>query len=176
MRPDFRFTTTRLVADEWHVFERETRPHIELALVVQSILTPPVTASLPATWQGTYTCQRASEWIVERDQEGINLLVIERSSSTPVGLLIFFEDDPRTIRIGYMFAETAWRKGYATELILGFADWCRHAGIQNIIAGIAPHNVASQRVLEKCGFSQMTHENKSAELLFELPIEAIRSG
>jgi RimJ/RimL family protein N-acetyltransferase len=167
----YRFATKRLVADEWHILESEIHPATELPLAVSSILTPSVTASLPVAWQERYTYRRACEWIDERDQEGTNLLVIERSSVEPVGLLIIFEDESRNVRIGYMFAEMAWGNGYATELIRGFVDWCRNARIRKIIAGVASENLASQRVLHKCGFSQSIHKEDSAELFFELSLE-----
>ena len=168
MRADYRIATKRLVADEWHRLVRDVRPPTELPLIVRSILTPSVTASLPAAWQGRYTQQRAREWIAERDQEGKTLLVIERSSAAPIGLLVLFEDDSHSLRIGYMISEAVWGNGYATELMRGFVDWCRNARIRSVTAGVAPANLASQRVLLNCGFSRSSRDEDSAELFFRL--------
>ena len=168
MTNELRFETERLLAGEWHTIERDFDSNTELPLVVQSILTPSVTASLPVAWQGAYSSHRSREWIDERDQEGTTLLVIDRSSSAPIGLLILFAEEPGNFRIGYIFAESAWGKGFATELILGFVNWCRDSGIQTIIAGVSAENSASQRVLAKCGFSESPQRMDTAELLYEL--------
>jgi RimJ/RimL family protein N-acetyltransferase len=48
----------------------------------------------------------------------------------------------------------AWRgRGYATRAVRLLAGWAfAHAGIARLIAGTAPENLASQRVLERAGF------------------------
>lgn len=56
------------------------------------------------------------------------------------------------IEVGYLFKQTAWGKGYATEtckrlLKFGFED----AHLDEIVAVTHPDNAASQNVLRKCG-------------------------
>ena len=55
--------------------------------------------------------------------------------------------------VGYSLLP-AWRgRGYATRAVALLAEWAfRHAGVERLIAGTAPDNVGSQRVLEKVGF------------------------
>ena len=56
------------------------------------------------------------------------------------------------IEIGYMLKRSAWGKGYATEAtkrLLKFAF--EETPLQEIVATTDPQNIASQRVLEKCG-------------------------
>ena len=95
------------------------------------MLTEPVTRTLPTAWQGNYTVSRAREWIKERDKEGTTLLVVERSTKEPIGLVILIEVDSENandgieVRVGYLLAESAWGKGLATELVKGFVEWCR---------------------------------------------------
>lgn len=168
MSTEYGFATKRLIVEEWHKLEREGRLRTELPLVVRTIMTPAVTASLPVSWQGPYTRRRAQNWIEERDGEGTTLLVVERSTAEPVGLLVLFEGDSLNLRIGYMLAETAWGKGFATELIHGLVGWCRDARKRTIVAGVAAGNLASQRVLTKCAFSPSPGEQDSAERFFEL--------
>lgn len=165
---DYSFSTQRLVADEWHRLQRKRLPDSALPGIVQSLLVPSVTASLPGAWQGPYDLRRAEQWVRERDAEGTTLLVIERVSSRPVGLLIFHEDKLEVVRIGYLFAAASWGKGYATELLGGFVSWCRNNGKQKVIAGVAPDNVASQRVLLKCGFSHVQRDAEAVEIFFDL--------
>lgn len=143
---------------------------------MSTMLTPSVMRSLPRGWQGAYTIGRAKEWIRERDREGATLLVLERSSETPVGLLILDESDDgeaeRTVRIGYLLSESAWGRGLASELVQGFVTWSRAAGVETILGGVGCDNVASQRVLEKNGFDSEPGADDSAELLFRLRLQS----
>ncbi|WP_017815687.1 GNAT family N-acetyltransferase [Paenibacillus shenyangensis] len=55
--------------------------------------------------------------------------------------------------IGYSMSHLQQGKGYMTvavELVLEYAF--RSLGLHRIQAGIIPHNIASRRVVEKCGF------------------------
>jgi ribosomal-protein-alanine N-acetyltransferase len=126
-------------------------------------------------WQGEYTIDRASRWIAERDREGALLLVLDRSSKTPVGLIILFESEEegsgRCVRIGYMLAESAWGRGYGSELLKGFVDWCRTVSISSIIGGVARENDASRRVLEKNGFDILPGAQSKHEPEYELRLE-----
>lgn len=85
------FETSRLFIKEWHSLKPEEWVEQDLASVVAAMLTAPVTKSLPPGWQGSFTEERARQWIEERDQEGTTLLVIEQPERTPVGLVILFE-------------------------------------------------------------------------------------
>jgi len=51
--------------------------------------------------------------------------------------------------VGYWVGREHWGKGYATEALRAFLDVDQH---RPLIAHVADHNVASRRVLEKCGF------------------------
>jgi ribosomal-protein-alanine N-acetyltransferase len=53
---------------------------------------------------------------------------------------------------GYVFATDAWGKGYATESLHSVVDTARSAGVTRLYALCHPENLASTRVLEKCGF------------------------
>ena len=147
------FETDRLLADEWHSRPREEG---ELARIVADILSEPVTRSLPTSWQGSYTVERARVWVEERNNEGTALLVVEKSTGEPIGLMFLFEEGVpgRTeVRIGYLLSESAWGKGLATELVGAFVGWCRqHVAVQSVTGGVERGNVASIRVLEKNGF------------------------
>ena len=79
------------------------------------ILSEPVTRSLPTSWQGAYTVERARSWVEERDHEGTSLLVVEKSTGEPIGVMFLFEEGVpgRTeVRIGYLLSEPAWGKGF----------------------------------------------------------------
>jgi ribosomal-protein-alanine N-acetyltransferase len=60
------------------------------------------------------------------------------------------------VEVGYRFLKTHWGRGYATEsalasLAYGFDD----LGLDRIVAVALESNLASRRVLEKCGLSEI---------------------
>ena len=77
---DCAFETERLSAGGWHSIAFEGSAQGELADVVADMLTAAVTRSLPEQWSGNYSVDRARGWIAERDDEGVTLLVLDRSS------------------------------------------------------------------------------------------------
>lgn len=144
---------------DWHSFSSGDREPQDLTQVVLRMLTERVTRSLPTSWRGPYTEERARRWIEERDREATTLLVVDRLSKAPLGLSILLETDSEEVaggievRFGYLLAESGWGKGYARELIGGFVDWCRQqADIVSIVGGVERDHIALQRVLEKNGF------------------------
>lgn len=66
---------------------------------------------------------------------------------------LFFSDDHDAWELGYGLRRDRWGRGYATEAALACV---RHGfeklGLERIVADVDPHNSASIRVLEKCGF------------------------
>ena len=168
---NYTFTTQRLLVGEWHSMTSTDTAENELSQTVISILTPPVTRSLPTAWQGTYTLGRAREWIRERDQEGVTMLIKDRTANLSIGFLILSEGDNRDVRIGYLLAEHAWGKGLASELIQGFIAWCKDAGLRSIVGGVARDNEASIRVLEKNGFVCEQAEDDTSEIFCTLLLE-----
>ena len=173
------FETERLLVKEWHSFSPCDWQQQELAHVVASMLTEPVTRALPPDWQGNYSLDRALEWIRDRDDEGTTLLVVDRLVGSSIGLIILFEMpseadvDHTDVRLGYLLSEDVWGKRIASELLRGFVDWCReHATIASISGGVASDNHASIRVLEKNGFHivQCGEEISADERLYRLDL------
>ena len=65
--------------------------------------------------------------------------------------------------IGYMFNETYWNMGYATEAVdklleMGLVKW----GLHKVEAEIHPGNAASMRVVEKLGFVKDGYKREAA--------------
>ncbi len=169
---DCAFDTERLTVRNWRYDADDNWPSRELSAAVQQTLTPAVTSALPPGWQGPYTLERASSWIEEREAEGTVLRVTERGTGEAVGLLLLGEealdDGSLEARLGYLLAESAWGRGFATELVTGFVEWCRtQSAVRSIAGGVDADNVASRRVLEKCGFA-VAEETGSGEVLYRL--------
>ncbi|WP_089938303.1 GNAT family N-acetyltransferase [Candidatus Entotheonella palauensis] len=161
------FETERLLVNEWHAISSRDWPQQDLAYAVATMLTEPVTRSLPVSWQGSYTVERAREWIEERDREGTTLVVVDKSTKQAVGLMILFETDAEDggdgieVRLGYLLSESAWGQGFASKLVRGFVGWCRgQTSIASIAGGVAQDNLASKRVLEKNGFRLVQSEGE----------------
>jgi RimJ/RimL family protein N-acetyltransferase len=151
------FRTDRLVVDDWSRLLTGYAAQELRDMFVVSLLTEAVTRDLPPGWQGPYDTDRAASWFVARQSESTVLLIVGRSDGVPVGLLILSQSEnshePPDVRLGYMIDESAWGKGLATEVVAGFAGWCRTNGtMRSVKGGVSDGNSASARVLQKNGF------------------------
>ena len=64
---------------------------------------------------------------------------------------LIFQTPDRAVT-GYALAREAWGKGFATEALRAVVEVARSTGIARLEAVCHPENLASTRVLEKCGF------------------------
>jgi len=71
------------------------------------------------------------------------------------GSIVCFERDGLAL-IGYWIGQEFWGKGIATEALRAFVQIVARRPLH---AYVAKHNVASIRVLEKCGFSIVGEEH-----------------
>lgn len=79
--------------------------------------------------------------------------------------------DGTDIEIGYRFKTEHWGKGYATEICQGLIDFVRETfSPSRIIGVITPENIASQRVLEKCGMTFREEFQRDHETLWRFEI------
>ncbi len=169
------FRTKRILACEWHSNSFVAENAEDLASIVADMLSESVTRSLPVSWQGAYSVERARFWIDERDEEGTTLIVVDHHEGQPIGLIILFETDAPSqstgteVRIGYLLAEKAWGKGFGTEMLNGLVEWCREQPeIYSLVGGVDRDNVPSQIVLEKCGFriAESGEDHEFYQLIF----------
>jgi RimJ/RimL family protein N-acetyltransferase len=89
------------------------------------------------------------------------LTIREADSGRFAGAISLYYNEPESgeAMIGYGLMPQ-WRgRGYATRAARLLADWAfTHAGIARLIAGTAPENVGSQRVLERAGFTREAYQ------------------
>ena len=168
---NYNYTTKRLIVKEWHSFDPQELNHPDLASIVQSLLVPEVTRTFPALWQGSYDKRRAGFWIDEIDEDSKGLLAVEKEFNMPIGIIIFFrEGDGRhgkKLRLGYLLSKAMWDNGYGTELVQGFMYLCKEHSISTVVAGVAPDNIASIRVLEKNNFLTQKDNTNGRAILYE---------
>lgn len=62
--------------------------------------------------------------------------------------------------VGYWIGRQYWGKGVATRAL---SEFLGHVTTRPLYARVAKHNVASLRVLEKCGFSVSGHDTAPAD-------------
>ena len=111
---DCAFETRRLLVKECHSLSPGDWWQEDLAKVVAAMLTEVVTRSLPPSWQGIYSIDRALQWIEEQDREGTPLLVVDTLTHQAVGLMMLFETQAEEgnaqvdIRLGYLLSEAVW--------------------------------------------------------------------
>ena len=80
--------------------------------------------------------------------------MIEKTDGTHIGDLCFKGLDASGMaEIGYGILEEYQGQGYATEAVGAAVHWAlQQPFVSRVEAETAPDNLASQRVLEKCGF------------------------
>ena len=81
--------------------------------------------------------------------------LITRRDGAHIGDLSFKGLQPDgSVEIGYGINPAFWGNGYATEAVAAAVRWAlEQPGVTRVEAETNPHNGASQRVLEKCGFT-----------------------
>jgi ribosomal-protein-alanine N-acetyltransferase len=81
------------------------------------------------------------------------------------------------VEIAYFFDPEYWGKGYATELVLmSICYGFDHIGLPEIQAFAHPENMASIRVLEKCGFEYVCFEPRLGRNHYTIQREDWRSA
>ena len=80
--------------------------------------------------------------------------VIENEDGVQIGDLCFKGyEDGQNPEVGYGINDEFQRRGYATEAVKLALEWAfAHPGVKAVEAETDPDNIASQRVLVKCGF------------------------
>ena len=132
------------------------------------------TPEFPGDALGRYVSMR--DWIKSGGVLAPGGVVIERSSRTAIGELGCKGEAVHGVAdIGYGFNQSAWNRGYATEIVTAFADWLlEQPGIDAVTADTAVTNPASGRVLHKAGFAQvgMGFDENDGDLLLWRKVSA----
>ncbi|MFC3073998.1 GNAT family N-acetyltransferase [Shinella pollutisoli] len=84
--------------------------------------------------------------------------------------------DERTVELGYWLGEPYWNRGYATEAAQAVTDMVfRTRDVEQIDARCRVMNIASRRVIQKCGFQfQATGMVQSLAVGGMVPVEWYR--
>ena len=84
-----------------------------------------------------------------------------QKTGTLLGSTGFSFEGAREATTGYVLARDAWGKGYATEALHKVQSVGHELGVRRLTAQCHPQNLASLRVLEKCGFIRHRLHNRA---------------
>lgn len=150
------FQTARLWVSSWRgtLEDKSARRKLEADLLV--MLSEPVLRHLPERVQLDDGPDAIKTWIADRDASAAMFLI--QDSAGLVGLMFLFRpaDAPKTepLHLGYLFGETSWGKGYASEMVIGLVEALSDGPVMTLQGGVDVNNPASARVLEKAGFAR----------------------
>ena len=84
-----------------------------------------------------------------------------------------FLPDTNETEVGYLLSGEFWGKGYATEAARASVEFGKkNIGLKEIIGLTDPMNIASQRVLEKCGLTFTRRQVYFGMEMFRFAIQA----
>lgn len=105
-----------------------------------------------------YSLDDAHKWIAyTRGEDPQRSFAIANGNEVIGGIGLNYQEDVHSFsaELGYWLAEPYWGRGIMSEAVMAFTEYAfRQWPIIRIFAGPFSHNMASQRVLEKAGFSK----------------------
>ena len=93
----------------------------------------------------------------EKEGKVIRFIITEKGSDEPIGSIDTFEFVNDVPEIGYCLSRKHWNKGYMSEACNAFVNYLFELGYEKVLIRADERNIASLKVIEKCGF-KFTHE------------------
>ena len=94
------------------------------------------------------------------------LAIVLKESGEVIGNILQCNGTNRymnTVEVGYAIGKKYWNKGYMSEALKAMIDLLFESGVHKVNACHIPENIASGRVMEKCG---MKYEGRKIDDLF----------
>lgn len=120
-------------------------------------------------WPLPYTRDLAHELVDELEvlngptAGGWVQLAIDGGTGIIGDVAVWLDDDTTFAILGYTLAPEHQGRGFAQEAVGAVVDWLfRRRRVHRIVATIDPRNLASARVLERCGFEYVGTARRSA--------------
>ena len=86
-------------------------------------------------------------------------LIVLKESDRIIGSIDYkYVPKDGTTEVGYGLNPAYWGNGYMTEALTAFLEFGKGLGIKRVLADTEKSNIASQRVLQKCGFTFLKEE------------------
>ena len=100
------------------------------------------------------TQKLVDSWLLEEEKGKIVRFVItEKGSDEPIGSIDTVRFTEGVPEIGYCLSRKHWGKGYMSEALRAFVNYLFELGYKQIFIQADVRNIASLKVIEKCGFS-----------------------
>lgn len=101
------------------------------------------------------------QWIKEEsDPKTIRYMITTKESDEPLGSIDVVDYVDGAPEIGYCLSRKHWGKGYMTEACKAFIKYLMDIGFSKIVIEANVENLASNRVIQKCGFVFTHQEHK----------------
>jgi ribosomal-protein-alanine N-acetyltransferase len=118
---------------------------------------PEVARNLRERFPQPYTRADADGWIAQNDgkEPATNLAItVDGIACGGIGLILQTDIERCSAELGYWLGRTYWGRGIASDAARAMTAYAFEAfGFERIFATAFGHNVASQRVLEKAGYT-----------------------
>ena len=131
------------------------------------LLTPDVIAHLPPFFD--LSDQIIDQWIDARAAESDIYLIRETGTDAIIGLLFLTPPINKDIHLGYLFEQSTWGQGYATELLAGLVLHVPKTGVC-LLGGVERKNPASAHVLRKTGFQVVPQLSDAETEMFAITL------
>jgi len=128
----------------------------DVEYLVEYLNNDEVTKFLTSRIPTPYTLENAEWWVDIGSKEKMNkAIVVEGVFVGVVGAAVGEYEYQRSAEIGYWLAQKYWGKGIATEAVKNFTTSVfSSTEVVRLFAPVFGPNIASMRVLEKCGYKQ----------------------
>ena len=124
--------------------------------LVEAANNPNVARYLRDIFPSPYTRADAVAWIMLNQNANVTNFAIDVSGELAGGIGVHLFDGERRLcaEIGYWLAEPFWGRGIITAACRTLTDYAFETyGLKRVEAAVFSPNVASHRVLEKCGYA-----------------------
>lgn len=131
-------------------------PQADDAAAIAALADNPRIAFQTARMPYPYTQAHARDWIARQADTASEtvFVALHRQSGEVLGAAGFGVLDAGEAELGYWIGEPYWGRGYATEAATAVIDHAFDArDVPRLMGRCRTGNPASQRVLEKCGFT-----------------------
>ena len=127
---------------------------------IVEVLKPSVVVSLPLHFHRINSDVQADAWLLKMEAESDLYVIKEKSSVGVIGFIFLYQADDGVFHLGYVFMESQWGQGYASEVLHGLIMQCKQAGLaRKLVGGVDEANLASIKVLQRSGFTPESKNN-----------------
>jgi RimJ/RimL family protein N-acetyltransferase len=100
----------------------------------------------------------AGEHYDETGEFGVYQVLLHETGEVIGGVGFIHPPESGAVEVGYGLAESARGRGLASEALRAAAAWAAEHGVTTLVAMTATDNHASQRVVERAGFTRLPEQ------------------